>query len=182
MMNSTKKYRMMLFFVMIGICCMSLPYPVQASDDAVPPEEQEHLYEGFLYFAGPGSAYLKSVQQIFAAGLKGHELGKAILQALIKGPSVPGLEPVIPGTAAVRALFITDDATAYVDLDIPEDITMSMDVQSEMLMVFAVVNSLTVNIPEIDKVKILIQGKEARTLAGHIDLGCFYQTNMLIVK
>ncbi len=33
-----------------------------------------------------------------------------------------------------------------------------------------------------DLVEILINGKQASTLAGHIDLGCFYQTNMLIVK
>ncbi|MBT3387327.1 MAG: hypothetical protein HN417_05300 [Desulfobacula sp.] len=52
----------------------------------------------------------------------------------------------------------------------------------ELLAVYSLVNSLTLNISKIKMVKILIQGKDALTLAGHIDLECFYKTNMLMVK
>ncbi len=40
----------------------------------------------------------------------------------------------------------------------------------EALAVFAIVNALTVNLPDITAVQILIDGKEVDTLAGHIDL------------
>ena len=40
----------------------------------------------------------------------------------------------------------------------------------EALAVFALVNALTVNLPDITAVQILIDGKEVDTLAGHIDL------------
>jgi hypothetical protein len=36
--------------------------------------------------------------------------------------------------------------------------------------VYAVVNSLTLNFPQIKKVKILIEGKTGETIAGHLSL------------
>ena len=40
----------------------------------------------------------------------------------------------------------------------------------ELASIYAVVNSLTQNVSKIDRVQILIEGAEAETLAGHIDL------------
>ena len=40
----------------------------------------------------------------------------------------------------------------------------------ELFTVYALVNALTVNLPAISRVQILIDGKEADTLAGHVDL------------
>lgn len=79
-------------------------------------------------------------------------------------------------------IFITDDKKAYVDLNLTPQMMSNMDTQTEFLAIYSLVNSLTVNIPRIKMVKILIRGKDALTLAGHIDLEYFYQTNMLIVK
>jgi hypothetical protein len=36
--------------------------------------------------------------------------------------------------------------------------------------VYALVNALTVNLPEVEAVQILVDGKEVDTLAGHLDL------------
>jgi len=41
---------------------------------------------------------------------------------------------------------------------------------------------LILNIPEIDAVKILIDGRDAMTLAGHIDLRFPFKANMLLVR
>ena len=40
----------------------------------------------------------------------------------------------------------------------------------EALTVYALVNALTVNMPDISAVQILVDGKEVDTLAGHVDL------------
>jgi hypothetical protein len=40
----------------------------------------------------------------------------------------------------------------------------------ELLTVYSLVNTLTVNLPTIAAVQILIDGREADTLAGHVDL------------
>jgi hypothetical protein len=44
------------------------------------------------------------------------------------------------------------------------------------------VNTLALNIPEIEAVKILIEGREAKTLAGHIDIRRPFRANMLMIK
>ena len=35
---------------------------------------------------------------------------------------------------------------------------------------YAIVNSVTVNLPAITRVQILVDGKEVDTLAGHVDI------------
>jgi hypothetical protein len=45
-----------------------------------------------------------------------------------------------------------------------------------------VVNTLILNIPQIDRVKILVDGNETSTLAGHIDLQYPAKAYMLIVR
>ncbi len=44
------------------------------------------------------------------------------------------------------------------------------------------VNSLVLNVPEIERVQILIAGNEAPTLAGHIDLQLPVKANMLLIR
>jgi len=41
---------------------------------------------------------------------------------------------------------------------------------AELLTVYAVVHAVTANLPTIQRVQILIDGREADTLAGHVDL------------
>jgi hypothetical protein len=147
-------------------------------------EDQAHedLFEGFVYYADSRKTGLKSVKMRFPSALAPHELGREIISALISGPSSSALEPVWPADTRLNALFITDDGNAYVDLNLPGEMGENMDTRSELLAVYSLVNSLTLNIPKIKQVKLLIQGEDAESLAGHIDLEYFYQTNMLIVK
>ena len=41
---------------------------------------------------------------------------------------------------------------------------------TELLTVYTIVDALTVNLPGVQSVQILIDGKEVPTLAGHVDL------------
>jgi hypothetical protein len=143
---------------------------------------QGDLFEGFVYYADLGKTGLKSVKMRFPSALDPHELGREIIRVLISGPSSSGLERVWPADTRLNAFFIADDGSAYVDLDLPGGTGENMDTHSEFLAVYSMVNSLTLNIPKIKRVKLLIQGEDAESLAGHIDLEYFYQTNMLIVK
>jgi germination protein M len=42
--------------------------------------------------------------------------------------------------------------------------------QAELLTVYAIVNSLTTNLQGVQRVQLLIDGKEADSLAGHVDV------------
>ena len=54
--------------------------------------------------------------------------------------------------------------------------------QTEFLTVYSIVNSLALNIPQISSVKILIEGRETMTIAGHIDSRFPFKANMILVR
>ena len=140
------------------------------------------LFEGFVYFTDAQQVALKSEKVRFPAKLDAHQLGREIINSLLSGPSQPDLESLWPKGAKLNALFIADDGKAYVDLYVTKEMTKKMDTRLELLTLYSLVNSLTLNISKIKMVKILVQGKDAASLAGHLDIEYFYKTNMLIVK
>lgn len=143
---------------------------------------QEDLFDGFIYFADEDKLHLKSIKKQFPSNLDSHQLGIQIVKTLIEGPTETFLEPTWPEETRINSLFIADDGKAYVVLDVASVISENSDTMAELLAIYSMVNSLTVNIPEIKIVKILIQGNDAVTLGGHVDLEYFYKTNILIVK
>ena len=97
------------------------------------------------------------------------EQARRIVEAQVQ-PPVEGTLSAIPAGTKVRAVYLTSRGEAYLDLsaDVARGHTGgSLD---EALAVFALVNVLTVNLPDITAVQILIDGKEVDTLAGHVDL------------
>ncbi len=142
----------------------------------------DDLFEGFIYHADKQKTALKSVKKKFASNLDSHSLGIEIIKTVFKGPQFEHLEATWPKGTKINSFFITDDGKAYIDLSVENGIVGKMDTMSELLAIYSLVNSLTLNISKIKMVKILIQGKDALTLAGHIDLDYFYKTNMLMVK
>lgn len=55
-------------------------------------------------------------------------------------------------------------------------------VRAELLSIYSVVNSLALNMEGIFAVKLLIDGREADTLAGHVDLRYPYKANIQLIK
>ena len=76
----------------------------------------------------------------------------------------------------LSALYLDTAGTAYVDL-VPasKDRDFRGSVRDELLAVYAIVNTLTQNFEEVKQVHLLIEGREAETLAGHIDLSEFFR-------
>jgi spore germination protein GerM len=140
------------------------------------------LFDGFLYFADTRGGYLKALPKQFASNLDAHELGRKILEAVLEGPPDSVLTATFPKDTQVRALFISEDGRAWVDLGIGEGRLKNMDTVSERLAIYSLVNSLTLNIPGVKQVKLLVNGSDVASLGGHVSLKYFYKTNMLIVK
>lgn len=94
---------------------------------------------------------------------------KQVILELIKGPENNHL-PSLPPTTKLREIFITDDGTAYIDFSKEIYQQHPGGSEAEIISVYAIVNSLTYNFPQIKRVQILIEGLEKETLNGHIDL------------
>lgn len=84
----------------------------------------------------------------------------------------------------LRALYLDDAGTAYADLSAaaPAQKELKASVEGELLAVYALVNSIIQSIPEVRQVRFLLDGREAQTLAGHIDLSRSFVKRADLVK
>jgi len=135
-----------------------------------------------LYFSDKKNSFLKAEQRrLSRAGEKPISFGKSIVKALIEGPR-NDLGRTIPDGSELRALFIAKDGITYVDMTKAIRDQHPGGAKSELLAIYSIVNSLILNVPDIQSVKLLIEGNEAETLAGHIDLRSPFKANMLLIR
>ena len=134
-----------------------------------------------LYFSNKENSFLIAEKKLLERSDDPAQMGKMIIESLIKGPKEK-LMRTISSASALRAFFVTNDKTAYVDLTQAARENHPGGCKSEMITIYSIVNSLVLNIPEIDTVKILIDGRESMTLAGHIDLRFPLKADMLLVR
>ncbi|MFO7665767.1 MAG: GerMN domain-containing protein [Desulfobacterales bacterium] len=134
-----------------------------------------------LYFADANNAFLESEQRSISRPADPAEFGRVIIEFLIKG-SEGGLGRTIPGEASLKSFYISKDGTAFADFTAEIRDRHPGGSSSELLTVYSIVNSLIMNIPEIKRVKILIEGRESATLVGHMDLRSPFKANSLLVR
>lgn len=122
-----------------------------------------------LFYVGDDGTKLQSVERDVPFGEDTVQQAKAIISAQIAPVAEPLISAVPPGTA-LRAVFITEQGEAYVDLSGEASSAHPGGTLNELLTVYTIVNALTANLPAVSGVQILIAGKEVNTLAGHVDL------------
>jgi len=79
--------------------------------------------------------------------------------------------------ADVRSVFLVDPGVAVIDVNSAFADTHRSGVLVEDLTVASLIQTVSANTPGILKVKILVDGKERDTLAGHADLSDFYDVS-----
>jgi hypothetical protein len=101
---------------------------------------------------------------------RGREILHALMGEYVKRPS--GHE--LPAGADVKDVFLVGGDTAVVDTTPAFAEQHRSGVLVETLTVASLVKTLAANLPGVTRVKILVDGKERETLAGHADLERFY--------
>jgi spore germination protein GerM len=94
---------------------------------------------------------------------------KQIVAELIRG-SHEGYGPVLPAQTLLREIYLAEEGLLYVDLTSDAGENHPGGLTREVSTVYSIVNSLCENLPDVRKVQILLEGAEAETLAGHVDL------------
>ncbi len=94
---------------------------------------------------------------------------RQILILLLSGPRSDGLFPLLP-EGVVLWEFYFHQGIAFVDLAVPLEGVPAMGCFEEALALESIRRTLRENFPEIDRVRVLLNGQERATLAGHIAL------------
>jgi hypothetical protein len=97
------------------------------------------------------------------------ERSKQLLNALIIMAPAPERR-TLPADATLLAFYIQPDGTAIADFSDTLQTATPSGILSEQLAVDSIVQTLSANNTGIQKLKILIHGQDADTLAGHLDL------------
>lgn len=133
------------------------------------PTSNARRIQATLFYVSDDGAELIQVPREVLFGDTPALQARYIVQAQLEAPA-KGFVSAIPPGVKVRSLFLGAHGEAYVDLT-PEIMKGhhggSLD---EALAVFAIVNAVTSNLPDVSAVQILVDGKEVDSLAGHIDL------------
>jgi spore germination protein GerM len=135
----------------------------------------------YLYFAEEKGSFLLAEKRMLIQNEDPAEMGRAIIEDLIRGPQGK-LVRTIPEGTTLNAIYVSHDGTAFVDFSDALRENYPGGSQTELLTVYSIVNSLALNIPQVTSVKILIEGRETMTIAGHIDSRFPFKANMILVR
>jgi hypothetical protein len=104
---------------------------------------------------------------------RAEEVLRALL-ALYLGKSSPHQ---LPHGSDIRSVYLVDPGLAVIDVSAAFADGHRSGVLSEELTVASLIQTLSANISGILKVKILVEGKQRETLAGHADLSNFFDVS-----
>jgi germination protein M len=135
---------------------------------AAPAAPTAHITATLFYGAADGQSLVAVPREVpLAEGVvaQGREI---VANELLAAPS-PYLS-VIPAGTMLRAFYVTEQGEAFVDLSGQISKAHPGGSFTELLTVYAIVNAVTTNLPAVQRVQILVDGKEVDTIAGHIDV------------
>ena len=130
-----------------------------------------------LYWVAEDGLQLVGLEREVPAETDALRRARVVVEMQLAGPPEPLLSPFPEGTRLLT-LYLPEGGDAYVDLSREVTGAHSGGSLDEIFTVYALVNALTTNVPEIRAVQILIEGREVDTLAGHVDLRHPLKQNM----
>jgi len=169
-----KKSTRIIYFSIIlgGIFALLVFFFVLLFNTLFPPVDMDSLKKkekqiAIIYFSDPQERFLMPEKRYVIKEDDPALQAKEIVKALLAG-SKEGLVNTFPAGVTVKDVKLDDGGTAYVDFNKNLVQLHPGGSTAEMASIYSLTNSLTANISEIKKVKILLEGKELPSIKGHI--------------
>jgi spore germination protein GerM len=187
--KSKKKSRagkIFVLLILIGAGLFALIHFRQEILDALKPPAEKKVVskekrEITLYFSDEEGEYLiGEKRQILKRGDVEKEAREAVTE-LTRGPKGK-LIPTLPPQTKLLALELDEKGLAKVSFNKVLSKDHPGGSSAEIMTVYSIVNSLTLNFPQIKRVQILIEGKEVETIKGHLSLKRPVSPNPNLVK
>ncbi|MCP3978258.1 MAG: GerMN domain-containing protein [bacterium] len=143
--------------------------PEDDADDTPAPNPLRREAVEVYFPAKNHDGLIGETRQIFHTSTPGDRV-KQIVADLIAGPTAQRSLRAVPAGCQLRQAFVLDDGTVYLDFtgELVEGIGGGS--MEELLTVYAIVDSVVLNVAEIRRAAILVNGSPVETLNGHTDL------------
>ena len=137
-----------------------------ASTNIAPPSDAVPMR---LLFPGPEGKLHSEERQLLPVDTAENAI-RQLLEALLEGPQSESLHQLFESEAVSVDVLLTQSSQIFVNLVSSElSSPPPMGTHQEILTVFALVNSIVLNFPEIRGIVLLWNGEQNSTFAGHID-------------
>ena len=156
----------------------AMPQPAAKAEHVAPPSsgpmEQVTVY---VAYDDPGELRPQSISIPLESGRQ--QRAEGLLAALISIYTAKNSPHPLAAGAEVREVFLVDPGVAVLDLNSALVDGQVSGVLAEELTMASIIQTLSTNVPGLTQVKILVDGKERETLAGHADLSGFYDVGQV---
>lgn len=147
---------------------------------AQPAAATAHITATMFYVSDDGLMLVPVKREVpLADGVNAQ--GREIVESELEAPPAPYVSPVPKGTT-LRAFYVTERGDAFVDLSPELSRAHPGGTSAELLTVYAIVNAVATNLPAVQRVQILVDGKSVETIAGHVDVRRPLQRNDAIIQ
>ncbi|HKJ05783.1 MAG TPA: GerMN domain-containing protein [Geopsychrobacteraceae bacterium] len=167
-----KKKLFVIFLLSLISCAVTIwllqPEKQKEPQRPVPIKVEVLPREALLYFADPEGRYLVTETQQISGCNEDKDCIKNMFSALVSGPQTD-LLPILSSRVVVLGVELRDDL-ALVDFNSAFVHSHPGGSLSELLTVYGLANSLTVNFPYLKQLQILVEGQTVASLKGHISL------------
>ncbi len=144
-------------------------------------EAPDQTTAALLYFPGGGGRLYPEEREVPLRETVEQRITD-LVQELLIGPTESSLFPPLPPEVSLGPVHVTADGLVYVDLDAPPEQTRPpWGSKREMLAVYSLVNTVLLNLPEVDAVVLLWNGQQTTTFAGHLDTSRPLRPNRILV-
>lgn len=150
--------------------------PASADTRPVAPPVSGPTEQVTLYIAHDDAGILRPQAASIALPSTRQQRAEELVRSLLSIYLSKGSPHALAPGADLRAVYLVDPGLAVIDLNAPFANGHRSGVLEEELTVTSLIQTLAANIPGILRVKILVEGRERDTLAGHADLSDFYDT------
>ncbi len=154
------------FLIFFFVTLFDFVYPPVAEKETAARREKVEMT---LYFSDANERFLVPEKRFVVKGKNTAGQAKELVKALLEG-SKTGLIDTFPRKTELESVSIEKDQTATVNFGKSLIQLHPGGSASEAATVYSLTNTLMSNIPDIKRVKILIDGKERESLKGHIDM------------
>jgi hypothetical protein len=109
------------------------------------------------------------------------ERAQEVLRALVAVYTAKDSPHQLPAGADVRNVFFVDPGLVVIDVNSELAAGNTSGVLAEELTIVSFVQTLSLNVEGVSRVKFLVDGKEASTLSGHSDLASAYDVSQVAI-
>jgi hypothetical protein len=144
--------------------------PTAPKPGAAAPAPAVPRIKATLYFQSEDGLHLVATEREVPLAEGAVAQARSILEAQLSAEPAAPLASTIPKGTVLRGIFVSDRNEVFVDLDASIRKAHPGGTLQELMTVYTIVNAVLTNLPDLTEVQILIDGQEADTLAGHVDL------------